>query len=322
MPDTIEKHQDRLHAFRFDRGTGLVAGPQENKMEFYGGSYITTLLANAWEQPDLAEEQATCKAKVLFISNAYSGWSFYVTPRLIPETVITSKLDWLTVERKPDRDLPNWIYHLSGVPSHSRPTVSLDDPQAPVDFLTRIKALLYVKYANAFFEAAADRVVSKSDYSSFYLPSAENSADLIARVRAHLSLNTTELARTLLTERASIYNWMKGNNTPRPENRQRLTMLANFARTWTRLCHEPLQDLKHAIIEGDSTLIDLLSARDLNENQIKRALTQLAERRNAEIKAAKREKSIHEIAGERGWEPIDSAIREQSVRGLSLGRGR
>jgi hypothetical protein len=99
--------------------------------------------------------------------------------------------------------------------------------------------------------------------------------------------------------------------------------LAHLAQIWTQLSHEPLQDLKHAFIDGSSTLIDLLSAPHLDEIRIKHALAKLAEHQkaDAESKAAEAEKSIYEIARERGWEPVDPEIREQTIRGLSLGRG-
>lgn len=315
MPDTIEKHQARLDSFDFDRGTAILGGPHGNKTAFYGRSGdITTLLPELRERPDVYDEQAS--AKELF-SCAYSNSLLNVMSNLTANAVITSNFDWPTVQRKANLDLPNLI----SCQSHSRLVASLHNAQASVNVLSEVNQIYLKNFINAFAAVAAGLFVSKNEYGAFHLPGPETSADLLARVRAHLSLNTTELARTLLTERASIYNWMKGNNTPRPENRRRLIMLASIARSWTQLCHEPLQDLRHALVEGNSTLIDLLSAPDLEEARIKRALTQLAGRRNAEGQTVKAEKSIREIAEERGWERVDPTIRKQSIRGLSLGRG-
>ena len=320
MNAAVEIPQDRLKAiYIVPAATGLIAGPQENRPQWYGGfSYcITTLLPNVWEQTYPADEQDTCKTTVFF------GGGFW--SRLTPENVITSELGWSTVERKAASYLPGRIHGLSRARFQTQPMPSLGNAETSSDVLRRFKTLLLLKYVNAFWETTADRFAPllKNAYSALNLPRVETTADLLARVRAHLSLNTSELARSLRIERASIYGWMKGSHTPRTEHRQRLMMLANLAQTWTQLCHEPLQDLKHAFIDGSSTLIDLLSAPELNEIQIKHALAKLAERQktDAERKAAQAEKSIHEIARERGWEAVDPEIREQTIRGLSLGRG-
>jgi hypothetical protein len=327
MSSAIKIPQDRPKAFCLvPSATGLIAGPQENRPECYRGfSYwITTSLPNAWEQTYPADEQDICKTSVFFSGGLWCS-ALNTRSRLTPEKVITSELGWSTVERKAASYLPGWIFDLSRARFQTQPMLSLGNAETSTDVLRRFKTLLLLKYVNAFWETTADRFAPllKNAYSALYLPSVETTADLLARVRAHLSLNTSELARSLRIERASIYGWMKGSHTPRTEHRERLMMLANLAQTWTQLCHEPLQDLKHAFIDGSSTLIDLLSAPELNEIQIKHALAKLAERKkaDAESKAAQAEKSIHEIARERGWEPVDPEIREQTIRGLSLGRG-
>jgi len=282
MNAAIEIPQDRLKAICVvPPATGLIAGPQENRPKWYGGFSYCITTL----LPNVWEQTYPADEQDTCKTTVFFGGGFW--SRLTPENIITSELGWSAVERK--------------------------------------AAVLLLKYVNAFWETTADRFVPllKNDYSALYLPRVETTADLLARVRAHLSLNTSELARSLRIERASIYGWMKGSHTPRTEHRQRLMMLANLAQTWTQFCHEPLQDLKHAFIDGSSTLIDLLSAPELNEIQIKHALAKLAERQkaDAERKAAQAEKSIHEIARERGWEAVDPEIREQTIRGLSLGRG-
>jgi transcriptional regulator with XRE-family HTH domain len=94
---------------------------------------------------------------------------------------------------------------------------------------------------------------------------AESTADLLVRIRAHLSLNTSELARTLGVERPTIYAWMRNAQIPRAEHRARLMTIGRLARFWTERRNEPAGKWRYAIIEGNLTLVDVLSAPLLDE---------------------------------------------------------
>lgn len=289
-------------------GAGMVPSRPENAWYVGTSGRITSLLSDAGEGIYQAQERDSRRTTIVVASVAlyYSG----IDPRSMSHILPVSGSDWSLVGSTSgilDRTcqiLPTQI--------QAQSTLLLD-----TDCLSPSRVWLLGSHA------AGQTVKTLKCAYALPLPSVETTADLLSRVRAHFSLNTTELARSLRTDRQSIYNWMKASHTPRTESRERLRTLAHLAQTWTQLCHEPLQDLKNALIEGSPTLLDLLSAPDLSETRIKRVLAKLAERRkaDAERKTAEAEKSIHEIARERGWEPVDPKIREQTIRGLSLGRG-
>lgn len=320
MVATSEITQDRGTLPRTGTvGAGIVPSPPENAWYVGASCRITSLLSNAGEGIYQAQERDSRRTTIVVASVAlyYSG----IDPRSLSHILPVSGSDWSLVgsisgypllERGSTGGLLDRTCHILPTQFQAQSTLfSITDCLSP----SRVWLL----------GSHAGGQTAKTLKCAFALPlpSVETTADLLSRVRAHLSLNTTELAQSLRIERATIYGWMKGSHTPRSEHRQRLTTLAHLAETWTRLYHEPLQDLKHALIEGSSTLLDLLSAPDLNEIQIKRVLAKLADRRktDAESKTAEAEKSIHEIARERGWEPVDPEIREQTIRGLSFGRG-
>jgi hypothetical protein len=315
---TTTEIKDYRKTFRADPlETGLRHSPPENAWYSVASGRITTLFANADESAHPAQEENCSETTIVVYSGMLHSW---INPRPTPNVVPVCGL-WSSAERGSTSGLLYLTYRLLETQCQSKSTLFLDNPEPWTDCLRQLRASLLGSHAN--YQIGKTFANCLKSYSELSLPSVETTADLLARVRAHLSLNTTELAQSLRTERQNIYNWMKASHTPRPESRQRLMTLAHLAQTWTQLCHEPLQDLKTALIEGSWTLLDLLSAPDLNEIRIKRVLAKLADRRktDAESKTTEAEKSIHEIARERGWESVDPEIREQTIRCLSLGRG-
>jgi transcriptional regulator with XRE-family HTH domain len=149
---------------------------------------------------------------------------------------------------------------------------------------------------------------------------AESAADLLIRIRAHLSLNTSELARALDVERPTIYAWMRNAHTPQAEHLARLMALGRLARFWTERCSEPVGKWRYAIVEENLTLIDVLSARQLDERSAKRVLTALAQRAKATplSELARSAQAVRERARERGWQAADDETRRQVVRSLSF----
>jgi hypothetical protein len=139
----------------------------------------------------------------------------------------------------------------------------------------------------------------------------DSASDLLTRIRAHLSFNTTEIARVLGVERPTIYGWMKATHFPQSEHRARLLNLAKLATFWTEHSREPLGDLKNAFVQEGSTFLELLSATSGDYAKAERVLLDLAKRLNR--------KSAGGVAGgaTKSRLPLDPRIRDQSIRGSS-----
>ena len=139
-------------------------------------------------------------------------------------------------------------------------------------------------------------------------------SEILLRVRAHFSVNTSELARVLGVERPTIYSWGNENVALRKQHRARLLALDRLVRLWTRLSPRPLGPLKTASV-GSRTLIDLLSDASVSENTISEALRELA-RRPALDEQQTRQRSIAELARDRGWRKVSPERTDQTLRSL------
>jgi hypothetical protein len=139
----------------------------------------------------------------------------------------------------------------------------------------------------------------------------DSPSDLLTRIRAHFSFNTTEIARVLGVERPTIYGWMKATHFPQSEHRARLVNLAKLATFWTEHSSEPLGDLKNTFVQEGSTFLELLSAAGGDYAKAERVLLDLANRLNR--------KSAEGVASRatKSRVPLDSRIRDQSIRGIS-----
>jgi hypothetical protein len=139
----------------------------------------------------------------------------------------------------------------------------------------------------------------------------DSAADLLTRIRAHLSFNTTEIARVLGVERPTIYGWMKATHFPQLEHRARLLNLAKLATFWTEHSRQPLGDLKNAFVQEGSTVLELLSMAGSDYVKAERVLLDLTKRLNR--------KPAEEAASgtTKRQAPVDSRTRDQSIRGIS-----
>jgi len=136
--------------------------------------------------------------------------------------------------------------------------------------------------------------------------------EILLRLRAHFSLNTSELARVLGVERPTVYAWAKGTVEVRQSNRARLASLNRLMSFWTRLSPRPLGSLKH-VNTGDNTVLDWLADSSASENAICEILRQVL---GAAETAAPTTRSIAEIARQRGWTKGSMERTEQTVRSL------
>jgi hypothetical protein len=139
-------------------------------------------------------------------------------------------------------------------------------------------------------------------------------SEILLRLRAHFSLNTSELARVLGVERPTIYAWSKESVALRKQHRARLVALDRLVRFWTRLSPRPLGQLKDANV-GDRRFLELLADTSVSENTICEALQALARHASVE-KRQVRQRSIAEIAEDRGWPKVSPEQAEQTLRSL------
>jgi hypothetical protein len=141
-----------------------------------------------------------------------------------------------------------------------------------------------------------------------------SASETLLRLRAHFSLNTSELARVLGVERPTIYSWTKDSVVVRERHRARLASLSRLVNFWTRLSPRPLGPLKHAT-SGDSTVLDWLADSSASENTICQILREVSEAAST-AKTPSKMKSIAEIARERGWSKVPVERSEQTARSL------
>jgi hypothetical protein len=138
--------------------------------------------------------------------------------------------------------------------------------------------------------------------------------EILLRLRAHFSLNTSELARVLDVERPTIYAWSKEDVTVRKQHRARLLALDRILRFWTRLSRQPLGRLKDATV-GDRTFLELLADTSISENTVCEALRDLATRPSVEEWHVQQQ-SIAKLARERSWTKVSPERVEQTLRSL------
>jgi DNA-binding transcriptional regulator YiaG len=137
-------------------------------------------------------------------------------------------------------------------------------------------------------------------------------SEILIGLRAHFSLNTSELARVLGVERPTIYAWSKGTVTVRQQHRARLASLNRLLTFWTGLSPRPLGSLKH-LNTGDNTVLDWLTDPSASEDAICEVLRQVAASVSPTVPTIR---SIAEIARERGWTKRPTEKTEQTLRSV------
>lgn len=102
----------------------------------------------------------------------------------------------------------------------------------------------------------------------------------LAGIRHYLSMNVTEMARALRVARPTVYSWFRDDADLRSHHLQRIEDIYGIARRWRRVSSQPVGTfLAQPLASGDS-LLELLSARALNEAEIQDAFGQIQEALN------------------------------------------
>lgn len=136
-------------------------------------------------------------------------------------------------------------------------------------------------------------------------------SQLIAGIRASLSIQIKELAEILQVQRPTIYAWIKEQSVPHSQSRERLRQIYSLAKQWDRVSHKPLGKAIHDIGPDNYSLFDFLKDSIIPEKLVRdrfqaisRATIEFAHHKPEQIK-----RSVSEIALEHG---IDiTRVRDQ-----------
>jgi DNA-binding transcriptional regulator YiaG len=139
---------------------------------------------------------------------------------------------------------------------------------------------------------------------------AHSPAQMLAAVRANLSLSMVELAAALELERPTIYAWLGGRSEPQERNRRRLQRLFEVARRWSLLSSFPLGARARHPDQHGTSLLDLLRSGRFEEAETR--LDALAQARPVE--EPKRPRSIQQVLARHGLEDRIRPNREEVDR--------
>jgi len=113
--------------------------------------------------------------------------------------------------------------------------------------------------------------------------------NMLAEIRANLSLNVTELAEILKVERPTIYSWMDGKS-PRAAKTERLHDIYRIAMEWRKKSALPIGDRVRRSSPRESSLVKLLKRAELPHGKISQLLDSLA--RSAKRKEGAKPKTL------------------------------
>ena len=103
--------------------------------------------------------------------------------------------------------------------------------------------------------------------------------ETIASIRSALSLQIKELAEILRVQRPTIYSWINDEVEPSAGNRERMQQVYRVASQWTRRCNLPAERLVRAAGTDGHSVLDLLKADEIDEQDIVRRFDRLAAER-------------------------------------------
>ncbi len=131
---------------------------------------------------------------------------------------------------------------------------------------------IWLQGTNALIEECEPRSFSV-DYESM-----TDVANKIASIRSSLSLKVREVAHVMLVERPTIYSWISGVAQPQKQNRNRLELIYRLATKWSEYSDLPLGHLRKEIGKEGKSVIDLLTAPDVDISSVDHMLRAAARR--------------------------------------------
>lgn len=144
----------------------------------------------------------------------------------------------------------------------------------------------------------------------------KGASELLAEIRASLSLNIKELATVLQVERPTIYAWIRESSKPQRQNLRRLHQLHRLAQVWNRLSNKPLGDEVRAFDNKERSILHYLAEEDIPEAEVRRCFESSVERIKKQNMG---KKGIREIAQERGFD-LSKIKRRDDVFDMITGK--
>jgi transcriptional regulator with XRE-family HTH domain len=135
----------------------------------------------------------------------------------------------------------------------------------------------------------------------------------VAAIRRYFSLNITDLAKVLRIERPTVYAWLQGKAEPHPGNLKRLEKVYRLARDWRTMSVVPAGKYIREPFENDRSMLDYLSAEELDESAIQHAfrLIKSCLAQDA-VKSTVRRRSVGEVAKLHGFAPVPEHIQKKN----------
>ncbi|MGI5863654.1 MAG: helix-turn-helix domain-containing protein [Myxococcales bacterium] len=142
-------------------------------------------------------------------------------------------------------------------------------------------------------------------------------AEQVREMAAALSLNKSQLAAVLRVSRPTLYDWLAGKE-PNPANSRRLAAILRLLVDAGISSTSPLNArfVRQAVLPGERSLLELLSADPIDEAQVSSALR---EAKSLSEEAAARRLQKEARLRERGFEELSvEQRREQLARNIAL----
>ncbi|MEK6750083.1 MAG: hypothetical protein AABY83_12900 [Pseudomonadota bacterium] len=120
-------------------------------------------------------------------------------------------------------------------------------------------------------------------------------AEQIRYIQLAFGINNTILASILEVERQTLLNWTKVSNPPKLQTRtkNRLLLISDIARQWRQRCTRPPRNLATSYYFQGRTLIDILSAEQIDEIALQSIMDALSKKINDTL--ARRDSRIRSI---------------------------
>jgi DNA-binding XRE family transcriptional regulator len=128
----------------------------------------------------------------------------------------------------------------------------------------------------------------------------------LAGIRRYLSMNVTNMAKTLRVARPTVYSWLRDEPSLRGNHLLRLEALYKIARGWRKISSQPVGEFLAQPLPSGESLLALLSAKTLNEAEIQDAFVQI----HKTVSRSLGRESIVDVARTRGFKPV--AVRPAS----------
>lgn len=141
--------------------------------------------------------------------------------------------------------------------------------------------------------------------------------ELVASIRASLSLNISQSAEVLGVQRPTLYAWMREEAEPQTANLSRLQLVAGLARRWNELSgRQPLGRRLRLPALGDQTVLDLLAEDPIRTIPLAEAFEHLARVEYERVPVGGRSARVQRRLGPRQHEEQEADLDVETGAGF------